>query len=230
MSTASRRGLWLLPIAGVLTGLPWFAFFDLKPGGEGSDPHGDAVRALSLTDQFAGYAYVAGFLCLLVGLIALTIYVASRRPSSWTVPALVLDVVAVALIMPVEGVLGLADPIVASYYLSGHEDVGALFTQLSGGSFAPLINTWVIVAILTSLAGAIATGVACWRIGADRWSGVLVSAGFVLTVAITPLVSWVGAAFLIGGGSWIAWHAGRPEGAPATAARTETGMDRAARV
>jgi hypothetical protein len=228
MGTASRRGLWLLPIAAILTGLPWLAFFDLKPGGEGSDSHEEAVRAISLTNQLAGYAYITGFICLLVGMIALALYIASRRGSSWAAPALVLDAVAVALIMPVQGVVGLGDPIVASYYLSGHSDVGPLFIQLSGGSFAPQINAWVIATILIALAGAVASGVASWRTGAGRWSGVLVAAGFVLTVAITPLVSWVGAALLVGAGSWIAWHANRVEAASANPARAESEGDRVA--
>lgn len=226
MSTASRRGLWLLPVAGVLTAVPWLAFFHLKPGGEGSDPHGEAVSALSLSNQVAGYAYLAGFLCLLVGVIALLVYVALRRQSGWNAPALVLDVIAVALVLPVEGVLGLADPIVASYYLAGHEDVAPVLIQLSGGSFAPLINGWLAVAIIIALAGGVATGFAIWRSGAGRWSAVLVAAGFVLTVAITPLVSWVGAALLMGGGARLAWTANRIEVAPRGAAGL--GRDRVA--
>jgi hypothetical protein len=196
MSTSARRGLWLLPLAGVLTGVPWFEFIHVGPG----QPHvarDEALRALSLGDQVAVYAYAAGFLCLLFGLLALHASVMSRRPGVVTLAAVVLDEV---------GVLALARPIAAELYLSGHEDTAPLVLQLSGGTFGARVMGFLLGTIFIALLGAIATGAAIWRSGAvPKWAAVLFAIGFVLTMTDTPLIGWFGSALLFGVGSWIAW-------------------------
>jgi hypothetical protein len=215
MSTASRRGLWLLPVAGVLTGLPWFEFIHVGPGQQ-LVARDEALRALSIGDQIATYAYAAGFLCLLFGLLALYASVMSRPPGLVTLGAVVLDVLAVALLLSVQiGVLVLARPIAAEFYLSSHDDAGSLVVQLSGGGFGPRILTFLLVTIFVALLGAIATGAALWRSGAiPKWAAVLFAIGFVLTMTAFPFIGWVGSALLIGVGSWIAWTA--PRSAAAT--------------
>jgi hypothetical protein len=227
MSTATRRGLWLLPVAGVLTGLPWFEFIHVGPG----QPHlarDEALRALSIGDQVATYAYAAGFLCLLFGLLALYTSVMSRRPGLMTLGAVVLDVLAVALLLSVQiGVLVLARPIAADFYLSGHDDAGSLVLQLSGGGFSPRILTFLLVTIFVALLGAIATGAALWRSDASpKWVAVSLAAGFVLTMTDFPLVGWVGSALLLGVGSWIAWALPRSAAAATKDASSEHAGDR----
>ena len=217
MTTAARRRLWLFPLAGILTGLPWVVFlFQLRPGA-GTDQ--EALFFVSASTQASVYAYIAGFICLLVAIATLVVMAEAKRPSAWAVAALVLDVAAVAMITAVVGgVLALADRVVASYYLSGHQDVGPLLSQLSvGGSFAPNINAWLFVANGIALIGVVATGVSTWRAGIGRWSGVLLAAGFGLTLTITPLLSWVGSALLLGAGGWIAWRTNSSEVAAETA-------------
>jgi hypothetical protein len=206
MSASARRGLWLLPLAGVLTGVPWFEFIHVRPG----QPHvarDEALRALSLGDQVATYAYGAGFLCLLFGLLALHASVMSRRPGLVTLGAVVLDVLAVALLLSVQiGVLALARPIAAELYLSGHEDTAPLVLQLSGGAFGARVMGFLLATIFIALLGAIATGTAIWRSGAVRkWAAVLFAIGFVLTMTDFPLIGWVGSALLVSVGGWIAW-------------------------
>jgi hypothetical protein len=229
MSTASRRGLWLLPVAGVLTGLPWFQFIHVGPGQQ-HIARDEALRALSIGDQIATYAYAAGFLCLLFGLLALYASVMSRPPALVTLGAVVLDVLAVALLLSVQiGVLALARPIAAEFYLSGHDDAGSLLAQLSGGSFSPRILTFLLVTILVALLGAIATGAAVWRSGiVPKWAGVLIAIGFVLTMTDFPLIGWFGSALLLGVGSWIAWTVNRSAVAATKAAHSESAGDRLA--
>lgn len=226
MSTAVRRAFWLLPAAGILTLLPWFHFIHVEAGQQ--HVAGDeAMRAASLGDQVATYAYVAGFLCLLFGLLALNAYVASRRQGVVSVVAIALDLLAVAFMVSIQvGIVALARPMAAEFYLSGHQDSGPLVLQLSGGSFGSRIIAFLGVTIVVALAGAIATGVAIWRSGVlPRWAAVLIAAGFVLTMTDAPLIGWVGSGLLLGAGSWIAWVATRAATATVTHARVEPGVE-----
>ena len=205
MRTADPRRLWLFPLAAILTALPWVVIFPLRHGFEGKQEQ--AVLLASASYRAAGYLYFAGFICLLLAIITLVAMAEVKRPSAWAVAALVLDVGAVVMICAVEaGVLSLAGPTVASYYLRGHQEVGALLVQLSGDSFDANTNTWLLVAIGVAVIGAVATGVCTWRAGIGRWSGVLLAAGFALVLDITPRVSWVGSALLLGAGAWMAWR------------------------
>ena len=210
MRTADPRRLWLFPLSAILTALPWVFIFPLRHGFEGK--HEQAVFLASASYRASGYLYFAGFICLLLATITLLAMAEAKRPSYWAVAALVLDVGAVAMICAVEGgVLSLAGPTVSSYYLTGHQDVGPLLIQLSGDSFDANTNAWLLVAIGVAVIGAVATCVSTWRAGIDRWSGVLLAAGFALVLAITPRVSWVGSALLLGAGAWMAWRTNSSE-------------------
>lgn len=214
MTTAARQRLWLFPLAAILTGLPWLVIFFGGPRGGRQQ----ALYFVSSATQGATYVYFAGLICLLLAIITLVAMAEAKRPSAWAVAALVLGVAAVAMISAVVGgVLGLAASTVASYYLSGHQDVGPLLIQLSGGTFAPNINAWGFAAIDIAMIGAVAIGVSTWRAGIARWSGVLLAAGFGLTLTIQPGVSWVGSALLLGAGGWIAWRTNSSKVAAETA-------------
>jgi hypothetical protein len=200
MRAADPRRLWLFPLAAILTAMPWV--FLLK--------HEQAVFIASAGNRAASYLYFAGFICLLVAIITLVAMAEAKRPSAWTVAALVLNVAAVAMVNAVLGVFALADPVVASYYLSGHQDVGQLLTQLED-DFPASIIAWLEAASAIAVIGAVATGVATWRAGIARWSAVLLAAGLPLALLITPVLSWVGSALLLGAGGWIAWRTNRRE-------------------
>ena len=211
MVTADPRRLWLFPLAAILTALPWVFLFPLR------GKHAEAAFLASATNWAAGYLYIVGFICLTLAIITLVAMAEVKRPSVWTVAALVLDVAAIAMISAVLGMFALADPVVASYYLSGHQDVGSLLNQLED-DFPAGINAWLLAASGVSLLGAVATGVSIWRAGIARWSGVLLAAGLPLALLITPVVSWVGSALLLGAGGWIAWRANSSEVAGGTSA------------
>jgi hypothetical protein len=206
MTDLLRRGIYALPAAGVLTAAPWL----LLLGGPSAktDAEGYARNAVSTGHMVAGYLYLAGLICLLFGLLALYGYLARTRASSWAAGGMLVSVLGVALALPVIGVLGLADAVLGDVYLAGHKGVSAAMIPLSGGTFSNRITTYFGVFVVVSLVGAIAYAVAVWKSESlPKWAGVVVAAGFVLTMTLTPIVAWVGAACLVIGGIWIAMRA-----------------------
>jgi hypothetical protein len=90
-------------------------------------------------------------------------------------------------------------------YLAGHKDVSAAMVLFSGGTLSNRITSYFGVFIYVSLIGAIAYTVAVWKSESlPKMAGVLVGAGFVLSMTISPFVGWAGAIFLIVGGAWLA--------------------------
>jgi hypothetical protein len=203
MTDLVRRGIYTLPAAGVLTLVPWIFIF----GGPSikTDPEGFAQSATSTGSAVGGYIYLAGLICLLFGLLALYGHLARTRAASWAAGGMIVSVVGIALALPVFGVLGLARPVLGDVYLAGHKDVTAAMVLLSGGTFSNRINSYFGVFVLVSLIGAIAYGVAVWRSGSlPKWAGVIVAAGFVLSMTLSPFVAWAGALCLVIGGIWLA--------------------------
>lgn len=229
MSTSVRRGLWLIPLAGLLTGLPWFEFIHVAPG-QAHIAREEALRALSLADQIAIYTDAAGFLSLLFGLLALHALAMNRDGGMVALAAVVLDVLAVILVLSVQiGVLAVARPVAAEFYLSGHEDAGSVVLQLSGGSFGPKVLALLLTAILIALLGGLANGVATWRSGVIAgWAAATLAIGFVLTMTDFPLVGWIGSALLLAVGSAIAWGANRKEVLSTNEPRSNPASDRLA--
>ena len=152
-------------------------------------------------------------ICLLFGLLALYGYLARTRASSWAGGGMIVSVVGIALALPVFGILGLADAVLADVYLAGHKDVSAAMPLLAGGSFSNRIIAYFGVFLLISLIGAIAYAMAVWKSGSlPKWAGVLVAAGFVLSMTFSPGVAWVGALCLVIGGGWLAGSVSQAEG------------------
>jgi hypothetical protein len=203
MTDLVRRGIYALPAAGVLTAVPWI-FLVGQPSAK-TDPDGYARSVTATGDGVAGYLYLAGLICLLFGLLALYGYLARTRASSWAAAGMIVSVVAIALALMVFGIFALADKVLADVYLAGHKDVSAAMVLLAGGTFSNRVNNVFGIFVLLSLVGAIAYSVAVWKSGSlPKWAGVLVAAGFVLSMTIQPYVAWVGAACLVIGGVWLA--------------------------
>jgi hypothetical protein len=203
MTDLVRRGIYALPGAGVLTLVPWVFIF----GGPSikTDPEGFAQAATSTGSAVGGYIYLAGLICLLFGLLALYGHLARTRVASWAAGGMIISVVGIALALPVFGVLGLARPVLGDVYLAGHKDVTAAMVLLSGGTFSNRINSYFGVFVVVSLIGAIAYAVAVWKSGSlPKWAGVIVAAGFVLSMTLSPFVAWAGALCLVIGGIWLA--------------------------
>ena len=203
MTELVRRGIYALPAAGILTAVPWI--FLLGHPSIKTDPDGYARSVTTASNSFGGYLYLAGLICLLFGLLALYGYLARTPAASWAALGMIVSVIGIALALPVFGILGLTDSVLADVYLAGHKDVSAAMLLLSGGSFSNRITAYFGVFIFVCLIGAIAYAVAVWRSGSlPRWAGVLLAAGFVLTMTLSPVVAWVGALCLLVGGGWLA--------------------------
>jgi hypothetical protein len=203
MTSLLRRGIYALPAAGILTAVPWLLILG-KPSVK-SDPEGYARSLTTTGNAVGGYLYLVGLICLLFGLLALYGYLARTRASSWAAGGMIASVSGIGLALPVFGILGLADTVLADVYLSGHKDVAVALLQLSGGNFSGRINTYFTVFIIVSLIGAVGYAVAVWKSGTlPKWAGIVVAAGFVLSMTLTPIVAWVGAVCLVAGGVWLA--------------------------
>jgi hypothetical protein len=196
-----RRGIYALPAAGVLTAVPWI--FILQQPDPKTDPAGYASNITSTVQLVSGYLYLAGLICLLFGLLALYGYLARTSASSWAGVGMIVSVVVIALILPTFGTLAVAGPVLGDAYLAGHKDVSSAMVLMNGES------NWVMSSIAfcfeVSLIGAIAYAVAVWKSNSlPRVAGILVAAGFALSITISPFVGWVGALFLVIGGGWLA--------------------------
>lgn len=198
MTELVSRGIYALPAAGVLTAVPWV--FILAPHVR-TDP-----RSVTSTGYaFGGYLYLAGLICLLLGLLALYGYLAQTRASSWAGKGLILSVVGIALALPVFGITRLADTVLADVYLAGNKDVGPAIGLLSDKTLTYRTTGYFFVFLVVCLAGAIAYAVAVWKSDSlPRWAGVIVAAGFALTMTFSPVIAWIGSIALVMGGVWLA--------------------------
>lgn len=207
MIDLARRGIYALPLAGILTALPW-VFILSSPSGK-TDTAEYARGLTSTMHEVVGDLYLAGFICLLFGLLALYGHLAGSRGSSWAAGGLVASVVAIALVMQVLSIFGLASAVLGDVYLSGHKDVSAAMVLFSGGTLSRRIDNYLGLLLLLSLLGAIANAVAVWRSRVlPKWAGILVGVGVVLSLTLSPGIAWVGALCLFIGGAGLARRAG----------------------
>jgi hypothetical protein len=207
MIDLARRGTYALPLAGILTALPWVFILSSPSGQTGTTEY---ARGLTSTvHEVASDLYLAGFICLLFGLFALFGQLAGARGSSWAAGGLIASVVAIALLMQVLSIFGLASAVLGDVYLSGHKDVSAAMVLFSGGTLSRRIDNYLGLVALLSLLGAIANAVAIWRSRLlPRWAGIVVGAGIVLSLNLSPGISWAGALCLVIGGAGLARRAG----------------------
>lgn len=197
MTDLVRRGLYALPAAGVLTAVPWVFIFGPQVG---SDPRGVFLTGYAV----GGYVYLAGLICLLLGLLALYGYLAQTRASSWAGRGMVLSVVGIALALPFFGITTLADPVLADAYLAGHQGASPAIGLLSDKTLTYRTTGYLLVFLFVCVAGAIAYAVAVWKSDSlPKWAGLVIAAGFVLSMTLTPVFAWVGSLTLVIGGVWL---------------------------
>ncbi|HEY1419936.1 MAG TPA: hypothetical protein VGG90_04415 [Candidatus Dormibacteraeota bacterium] len=195
MTRLIRRGIYALPAAGVLTAVPWL--YILRGPSLRTDPDGFARDAVSPASAIAGDVYLAGFICLLFGLLALYAHLVRTPAASWAAGGMVVSVVGVASALPVFGVFGLASAILGDVYLAGHKDVVAAMLLMGGGTPSDRLNSYFGALMLIALIGSIANAVAVWRSRTlPKWAGVLLVPGSVLSMTFGPL-AWAGALCLI---------------------------------
>jgi len=194
-------GLWLVPVGATLLGLHW-----IYPSGprtaEGvartfSSPVAVCVKEFL---RFEG-----GMIMLLFGLLLLGEYLATGRSRRWGQWAGRLSATAGAMFLPGVGIPTQALPGISDVFLSGHREVSVVFDAFIAGHFGASFIVQFALALVVSLAGAVAVGVAGWRSRMiPRWCSIAFPVGFLLNVTDTPVIAWVGLALMVVTGTVIA--------------------------
>lgn len=202
-SEPSRRGVWLLPLAGI-AGALIFTYWETAPDAR-TDVPGGAEWVTSTPGFTSGVLYILSLVALLLGLTALYGCLADHPGHIPALAGLILGVLSVGLILTTMGAGVLAAAVVADEYLSGNTAVAPALEDLSGGNFGTPIIIAFAGGVLAALASSIAFGYAIWRSGTlPKWSGILVGVGLVLFLATAPIVTQLGGILLAVGGAWIA--------------------------
>jgi hypothetical protein len=191
----TRLGLWTIPIAGVLTLLPWLALLV----GVGSGSTDQQLASDQALNEILGLVYIIGLLCLLFGVVAIYSVLSAKPVRNWAALGMILGVTVMALLVGLWMILALVDPVLSDVYRSGHKD-GAkqAFDLLSGGSWSGRMRPIFIVGGLCALVASISLGVAIWRSGQfAKWIGAAFGVAFLLSALSSPFVTVVGAALLI---------------------------------
>jgi hypothetical protein len=155
---------------------------------------------------------------LILGLMALYVWLATGRTGNVALAGLVLSVVSVGLLLAGLGAAFLAAAIAANVYLGGDAGASAVLAKLSGGNFGTAVLVDFIATMAVGLLGGVANGIAIWRSGTlPKWAGVLFAAGFALMMASAPIVTQLGGILLVISGVWIARTIGKTDTAAQTA-------------
>jgi hypothetical protein len=220
-------GLLGLPLYGVLT--CWSSL-------EGQPDPDTELRAWSrfvTTNEYViGHLFgsILGLICLIFGVFALGIYLATSRAGRLGLWAMFLTVLGSALFLPLQGISTFAVPEEGQAVLAGLEEFEAL-PDIFANTVAGLTG---LVVILLGFVGHILVGVAVWRSGTlPRWAGALWAGANVLMYlsllygqtigpASTPFTVPLGAVMLVISGAWMVWSAlSRPSGAQAVGAAAQ---------
>lgn len=174
-----RIGILALPLAGFL------ALGGLLGRYNAPSPRVDFKAAAQvassnsyIVSQFVGN--IVGLALLILGIFALTAFLANTRSRRPAVAAMILSILSVALVLPALGVTTFALPALARAYLNGQEDARVIADALFGN---PLRNVIYIPVFALYATGFILFAVAIWRSGVLR-KGAALSLGL-----HAPLVS-----------------------------------------
>ena len=214
-------GLLGLPLYGALT------FWSSIEGQPDPDTQLEAWARFVTTNQYViGHLFgsILGLICLIFGVFALGVYLATSRAPRLGLWAMVLTVLGSALFLPLQGIATFAVPEEGQAVLAGleeYEELPPIFADTVGGLTA-------LVVILLGFVGHILLGVAVWRSGTlPRWAGALWAGANVLMYlslvygqtigpASTPFTVPLGAVVLVISGGWMAFSVlSRPSGAQA---------------
>ena len=157
-------GILALPLSGLLT------LWGLLGRYTAPNPRVDfeaAAKVASSTSfivsQFVGN--IGGLALLILGIFALTAYLANSRARSLAVAAMILSILSLALVLPALGVTTYTLPVLGHAYLNGQEDAKAIGDALFGNPLRTVIYIPVFALYAT---GFILFGVAIWRSGILR--------------------------------------------------------------
>jgi hypothetical protein len=220
-------GLLGLPLYGALT------FWSSLEGQPDPDTQLEAWARFVTTNKYViGHLFgsILGLICLIFGVFALGVYLATSRAGRMGLWAMFLTVLGSALFLPLQGLSTFSAPKEGQAVLAGLEEFQALspiFADTVGGLTG-------LAFILLGFVGHILVGVAVWRSGTlPRWAGALWAGANVLMYlslvydqtigpASTPFTVPLGAVVLVISGAWMVWSAlSRPSGAQAVGAAAQ---------
>jgi hypothetical protein len=220
-------GLLGLPLYGALT------FWSSLEGQPDPDTQLEAWARFVTTNEYViGHLFgsILGLICLIFGVFALGVYLATSRAGRMGLWAMFLTVLGSSLFLPLVGISTFAVPEEGQAVLAGLEEFEAL-PDIFANTVAGLTG---LVVILLGFVGHILVGVAVWRSGTlPRWAGALWAGANVLMYlslaygqtigpASTPFTVPLGAVVLVISGAWVVWSAlSRPSGAQAVGAAPE---------
>ena len=129
-AVVSRRGVWILPAAGLLLGAPWLKPYFASSADaavesaswapfRANDLDTWARIATSDSYQLFSLTQVLGMVCLLFGLLALYGNLARGRSPRLALAGLILGVAGLVPVFMMLGELSQAQPILATYYQNG---------------------------------------------------------------------------------------------------------------
>jgi hypothetical protein len=216
-----------------LLGLPLYGALTIWSSLEGQP---DADTQLEAWDRYVTTNYyvighvfgsILGLICLIFGVFALGVYLATSRAGRLGLWAMVITVLSSALFLPLQGVTTFSAPEEGQAVLAGLEEFEALPPIFANTVFA---LTGLVVIVL-GFVGHILVGVAVWRSGTlPRWAGAHWAGANVLMYlslvygstigpASTPFTVPLGAVVLVISGAWMVWSAlSGPSGAQAVGA------------
>jgi hypothetical protein len=154
-----RFGIFTLPLGGLLVlGGLLGRFTTPNPG---VDPK-VALQLVSSTGYFVSQfvGHVLGSTLLILGIIALTAYLADTRVRGLAMSAMVLSIIGIALLLSAMGVTTYALYAIGNAYVNGQQAASLAIVDTIFGS--PLREMFVAVALFYS-AGFILFGIAIWR-------------------------------------------------------------------
>jgi hypothetical protein len=220
-------GLLGLPLYGALT------FWSSLEGQPDPDTQREAWARFVTTNEYViGHLFgsILGLICLIFGVFALGVYLATSRAGRMGLWAMFLTVLGSALFLPLAGVSTFAVPEEGQAVLAGLEEFEEL-PDIFANTVAGLTG---LVVILLGFVGHILVGVAVWRSGTlPKWAGALWAGANVLMYlslaygqtigpASTPFTVPLGAVVLVISGAWMVWSAlSRPSGAQAVGAAAQ---------
>ena len=216
MQTSIRRGLWALPVFGLLT---FLATLTHQPDPSTAFP---AWAEYVTTDRFLVSHLLGSILGAAIGIlgfVALTAHLAGTPRPGRAVLALVLTILGLTLTAAVFGAAAFAQPAIGDAQLAGQPNAKQLYDAVYD---APLFAT-AVPGVLLYAAGSAVFGLALWRERRlPRWtavalglSGVLISV-FGLSIGVAQTL---GSALLTAAGVAIAAAAGRRPAAESAPAR-----------
>ena len=127
-TTLVRIGIVILPLSGLLTLAGVLGSYG---GLEASVDVKAAAQAATSTGYFLSQlANIMSLTALIFGVMALAAYLANTRSRRWTLGAMVVSIVGIALILPIMGLRAYALPAVGLAYLDGQEDAIAIFETI----------------------------------------------------------------------------------------------------